>query len=365
MSAVTLKHGGLPEDMRPFQIIDLVSNLRKQLGLSHTEIAYLRLAITKVRRDDFLPGRICAFWLSAQHISEALQISLRQLTRIEATLEAKGLIARTWQSKRRRFGRRDADGRIVSAGGVNLGPLVDQAKDLIVAQQTASQEKEDLKDASSQAAHLIRAIRALANEEALEAAKAILPRLRSSEVTSIKRMQEVISALSAVYESFEDDLGQTEMTAASDKYVRPITNDNINNKKSTSSAPRSKTQAITPMQVRLLASTRFGSAINFYSKGLNCTEADWQCIALAARDIAAQHGLSARSWEEACSRLGVHRTILCLLIVDRNHDLSDRWKVRDVAKAFKGLTHKEALGQDLLEKLLGQARRSLRQCKEP
>ncbi|MFN4128985.1 MAG: hypothetical protein ACK4GC_04105 [Paracoccaceae bacterium] len=65
-----LTHGGLPANVRPFDLADILAKLRTQLGLRDEDISYVRWALRKVQRDDFQPGRICAIWTSVARLAD-------------------------------------------------------------------------------------------------------------------------------------------------------------------------------------------------------------------------------------------------------------------------------------------------------
>ncbi|MEZ5910967.1 MAG: helix-turn-helix domain-containing protein [Paracoccaceae bacterium] len=124
-------HPGLPDGVTPYDLIDVLEKLRSRLGLRDEDIAYLRCAFRLVRAEDFLPGRICAFWERVAGLADRLGVNVRRITRIETRLEGCGLIQRTGATNGRRFGRQAVDGRILSAGGINLAPLIERAGELL------------------------------------------------------------------------------------------------------------------------------------------------------------------------------------------------------------------------------------------
>lgn len=96
-------------------------------------------------------------------------------------MESRGLVLRTASKGGRRFGRRGPDDSIVVAGGINLGPLIEKAGDLVRHIRHEALETARLREHRDRANDLIKAIRALDAQEALEAARATFPRLRPSE----------------------------------------------------------------------------------------------------------------------------------------------------------------------------------------
>lgn len=220
----------------------------------------------------------------------------------------------------------------------------------------------ELREARQRANDLICAIRALDDADALEAARAVFPRLRPSEFGSAERLAEVIDALGAVLDDFASAAGRSPETAASDSLARPCTEREPITRTCTGPTRVSPLPVRTsPRQVWVLASDRMRGLIRVYADGLGCDEPDWRCLGHAAHELARSHGLSGRDWSEACDRLGTERAVLCILVADRNRDRPGRWQVRDVAGAFLGMARQEAMGRALLEGLIGEAIRSVGQ----
>lgn len=167
--------------MKPFDLPDMLQKLRTRLGLRDEDITYIRYLPRKVRADDFKPNRICAVWESVATQAADLGFHARRITRIATRLESRGLVLRTASKGGRRFGRRGPDDSIVVAGGINLGPLIEKAGDLVRHIRHEALETARLREHRDRANDLIKAIRALDAQEALEAARATFPRLRPSE----------------------------------------------------------------------------------------------------------------------------------------------------------------------------------------
>lgn len=347
-------HPGLPDGVTPYDLIDVLEKLRSRLGLRDEDIAYLRCAFRLVRAEDFLPGRICAFWERVAGLADRLGVNVRRITRIETRLEGCGLIQRTGATNGRRFGRRAEDGRILSAGGINLAPMIERAGELLTHLRCVVNDTERLKRDRQRANDLIRQIRSLPVSDALAAARTVFPRLRPSEVQDTEKLAAIIDALEAIVTDFPGDIGQTVVTAPSDTSVRPDTNRERKIKTcSAANAIKSREMHITPVQVRDLASAELREAIELYQEA---DEEDrtpsWRCIVLATRERAMMLGLSGADWDTARDRLGEIRVALCLLIVDRNATRDGRFKVRDTIAAFVGLVRKSSRDQAVLQTLL-------------
>ncbi|MBD0864698.1 MAG: hypothetical protein GDA36_03355 [Rhodobacteraceae bacterium] len=349
--STTYTHQGLPDGVKPFDLPDMLEKLRTQLGLRDEDITYVRYLLRKVRAADFMPGRICAVWEAVGTQAADLGFNVRRITRIASRLEACGLVLCTASKGGRRFGRRDSDGRIVVAGGINLGPLIEQAGDLLRLVQHQAKVLERLGDSRQRANDLIRSIRGLEAEQAVEAARAIFPRLRPSEVNDTERLAQIIDALETILADFSSDNGRTIETAGSDSSGRPDTHQ----RKKTKTCITERPLRTTPAQVVQLASRELREIVEFYwSAQDQGGRLSWDTVMCATRDRALQLGISGQLWQCCCDQLGAKRTALCLMITDCNSERTDAYQVRDVAQAFGGMTRHEAIRGEVVERLLGE-----------
>lgn len=357
-SPLKLTHSGIPDGIRPLEITDMLQSLRGQLKLRDQDIGYLRFMMKKLRRDDFAPGRICAVWESVTSISDSLGCSPRQINRIEARLQNAGLIRKTTSNKGNRFGRRDANGHIERAAGINFAPLIERLPEVIDYHRAAKIAADQLKTSRRTAADLITEIRSLEVREALEAARAALPRLRPSEVKCLQKLDTIIEALESVLADFSDVSSRRIEVAQQVSLVRPYTK--TNNKTKTCTTAKTEKSArrdvrTTPAQVRLLATAEFAEIMAMYLDGLTLGEPlSWRVIGAAARDFAQMNGISGADWVNCCHQLGEERASLCLLLADRNAQRLDEYRVRDVASAFIGMVRAEARGKAIVEALLAE-----------
>jgi replication initiation protein RepC len=358
MSA-TFTHQGLPRGTKPFDLLDILHSTRSSLGLRDEDIAYLRYLLTRVRRSDCAKGHICAVWESPSTIAAGLNIEPRRLNRIENRLEDRGLIIRSFTSNRKRFGDRNAAGAITYACGINLGPLLNRANELVEFSRATARSLIRVKSQQDLVRGLVRQIRALGVEGALLAAKEVIPRLRAGEVTNEVKLNEVIAALEAVITDFSSSSGQTVQEAASDTSVRLKTNQEhiiitcTDNKK-----PLSRPMHTSPEQVRLLAAPEFRGAIELYADGSGQRQPlSWECLGKAARDMAAVRKVSGAEWVKACKQVGEKKAVLCFLVADRNAHRSGRFEATKIAGSFVNMVRQEGPDKSTLEPLLGELMR--------
>ena len=353
----SIVHGGLPAGMSGKDLIDIVARLRAALGLQPEDVEYLRHMLIRVRREDFAAGRICAVWLSARRVSDLMGYCARKICRIETRLEQSGLIRRSALANGRRYGERDQSNRIISAGGIDLGPLIQRAEQLHAMATAQAQRDEELHELRREAQRLARCLRG-AGEEVLEAAREVLPRMRPSELTDPSRLEAVIAA----WEAILADLGQTVQPARSDRFDRPITDKEMISETWSAAPERAEPERpaalqTTPAQVWLVAGSALREAIAFYAEAFSpdwrgSGQPCWQAIQHAARDIALQSGVSGADWDAAARLLGADRAALCVAVVSANLGRDDRWSVNEPAPALKGLWRSEWRGGSALRRLV-------------
>lgn len=350
-----LTHGGLPGDMTRWQFFGLIESARRQLGLSKGSIAYLKVAISNTLNEDYFAGRTCSFWTSVTKIAAQAGLDRRQVARIEADLIQRGLLVKTASDHSRRDGSRK-HGKIGHEFGINLGPLIARASEIQVAARKAAFEAEEAELLRNRIRTLFGNIRRLGVNGAVEAAEDILPNRRPSTIQCFERLKQVAEALEAVWEDFSAEISRGEKSHKYDISPPPNTSKENINKTCRAEKPRdARPVRTTPAQMALLASEPLREIIELYWGALDQRGLlSWRAITMAARDRAHQLGISAGVWQRQCAMLGEDRAALCLMIVDRNAERSDGYRVRDAAGAFIGMVRSEARQGAVINSLLGE-----------
>lgn len=354
--SVRLVHEGLPSDISPYRLKQLLRRARTSLGLSKGAVEYLIFAIENCQSSDFQRGRICAIWHSLERLAQIFRLSKRQIGRIETELVDAGLIKRTYPERKCRSGLR-VDGLIKRAAGINLAPLIEQAENirLLVSRQMRADEEQSKLCEHIQS--LFRQIRDLENGDADEAATRVLPRRRPTELIDIDAMQQVAEALEAVIADFSTISGQPEVTDGSDQNVRLNTNEEMKNKIRIAEKPRKEGRFnSSPAHARLLAGAQLGEYVDLYACG---KPPDWTSIIRAAHDRSYQLGISSRIWGEMCIQIGEVKTALCLIVADRNSLREGKFAVGNAAASFTEMARKEAREIAVLDCLIGELTQAL------
>ena len=99
------------------------NGLARVLGWPGRIVDHLELLVSWSAPVDWKPGNLRIVWRSVAETAQALGISEEQVRRNERRLMELGAIAWSDSSNYRRDGRRDKEGRILWAYGVDLGPL--------------------------------------------------------------------------------------------------------------------------------------------------------------------------------------------------------------------------------------------------
>lgn len=115
-----------------WDLLSLVTELRKPLGLKDREIMVLRAHLSVLPHGPLDPAKLNVSFMSVTEIlNRACGMDERRFRRGEERLEEVGLIHRRLSGNGRRFPERNAAGEIVNAYGVDLAPLLD-AHDMLV-----------------------------------------------------------------------------------------------------------------------------------------------------------------------------------------------------------------------------------------
>lgn len=338
-----LRHSGLPEGKKRFDLLSALDRSKEMFGLKDIDIAYLRLALTKVRDTDFEAGSLCGFWDQASYLADTLDVNTRKLNRIEARLQASGFISKCALPNKARWGIRGDSGKIEALAGICLRPFIDKSSEILGAAKARLVTQRQLKELRIETNVLIKNVRALSNENATELMRTADKRLRPSEIQSVERLQVIIEALETILCDFSlPNTGQTKETPQSDQTVRPNTNKqkNIN------------TCSLTYPQLVELATPEFLDTLELY----NCL--GWKDVHFPSLDYAQQIGINGTQWVRRCEEIGLLPAVVCLVIADRNarRPQNDRYHVRSAPSAFMGMAKAESIEEGVLLSLCAELR---------
>ena len=137
---------GLPEGDDRFAIVRTLREVGREAGWTGRLIEHLELLIGFTRPQDWFCGHRPIVYLQVQSAAERLGLSASQIQRNERRLMQLGAISFHDSGNFRRYGKRDGDGRLVEAWGLDLSPcaaLLPQLKQL--AKEAAAEREEFLR----------------------------------------------------------------------------------------------------------------------------------------------------------------------------------------------------------------------------
>jgi len=114
---------GLPDGVKHTDLLRLVQNLEKKIGLSSAAVLHLEYLVTHTREVDWQPGAVPIVYRSVQNTATDRRRTERQIHNLEKALHQAGLIRWNDTENYKRYGRRDRHGHIEFAYGVDLTPL--------------------------------------------------------------------------------------------------------------------------------------------------------------------------------------------------------------------------------------------------
>ncbi len=131
---------GLPDGVGRYEVIKLLRRVGAAFGWTRPLIAHLELLIGYTREADWAPGGRPIVWLSVRATEIELGIKGRQARPNEKRMMELGALAFRDSSNYRRYGRRDSDGNVVEAFGVDLSPVAALLPRLAVAEKRQTSE---------------------------------------------------------------------------------------------------------------------------------------------------------------------------------------------------------------------------------
>lgn len=112
-----------PGTAKPFKYLAAFQQAEPYLGLPPHSYKLLSWLVSQTRPQDWEEGSRPIAWPSAQRQAEFLALSLHRVKALNRALFEAGLFVIRDNPQGRRYGRRDAQGRIVEAYGFDLAPL--------------------------------------------------------------------------------------------------------------------------------------------------------------------------------------------------------------------------------------------------
>jgi len=129
-----------------WELLSLVQELRKELGLSDRDIMVLRAHLSVLPEGPLRMGEVNLSFMKVQDIlKRACGMDERRFREGELNLHRAGLILRNLSSNFRRYPERDASGRIIGGYGIDLNPLLARRTELLALRDQLSSERRVLR----------------------------------------------------------------------------------------------------------------------------------------------------------------------------------------------------------------------------
>lgn len=332
MSA-TLAHQGLPPGIVRKDLLSLVENLGKRgLGISSTAFCVLHHYVFRSRDSDYRQGRICAVWEKVSGTAERLGLCSRGVNEAERELERKGLLVRTTGGNGARSGMRAGES-IRWAAGINLAPLIGRFTELQLIRDAQLLHQQAVIETKADIRRIRRKIRETQNPDLHQKSEDILPSGRVAPIADLPRLQAILTALEAVFESLSDESGRQISSDAPEEMFRP----NIQNNRSRT-CTSNREGAVTPEIALELASPAYRELVA--TKG----GATWPNLVETSRQMVGAIGISQGAWGKACDQLGRERAAICVLVIERNSGLQrgHRFRARHPGRCLSGMVRRAA-----------------------
>ena len=140
-SRLSERADGLPDGVQRYALLGAVKRARHTLGLSDRHVVHLEYLIGLTRERDWQPGETPIVYQSVATTARDRGCTTRSVRNIERELADLGLLAWKDSANHRRFGVRDADGRLAEAYGVDLAPLAARYGEIRAAADAADAER--------------------------------------------------------------------------------------------------------------------------------------------------------------------------------------------------------------------------------
>jgi replication initiation protein RepC len=342
--SITLAHSGLPDGMKPYQLITLIKQVARASDkidrISRTAVALLEYCISSCRPGDFVKGKICGVWEQPATIAAKLCISTRVLHNAEAELRERNLIERTSVAHARRCGVRRG-GEIVSLAGISLRPLIDGYAGLVAIRDAMDVQQHAVSSVRNEISQLRRQIREAGDSGIADKAEAILPRGRTSRITQKDKLEQIRADLEALLVLIDLPSGAPKSSDQTEEIFAPIILEEDSSQNRSGALPqgvaRKQTVSITPAGVAELASADY-QALLAANGG-----ASWPNLVETSAMACSWLGISQRVWGKACAELGRERAALSVLAIDRNVRLprGHRYRGRVPEACLSGMAAKQ------------------------
>src|SRR5512144_152149 len=181
---------GLPKGVKhPNQLLRTFKDVARWYGIPPRQVELLDLLFRYTYPQDWAPGARPIVWLSNAFMQDALGLCETQVRATVTGLIEHRLIARKDSANGKRYGRRDASGRIVEAYGFDLSPLAVRYQEFRAAVEAHQAERAMMRDLHQRATRARKGLRQIldtAREQGLD---------RPGSGCDLKELEEAVQAI--------------------------------------------------------------------------------------------------------------------------------------------------------------------------
>jgi hypothetical protein len=320
-----------------YYALTLIKRLGKHDGFSAQMVALLDYYLSFTKDCDWEKGQTPIVFQSLCRTAQDFCLSMRQIQRIEKALNEKKVLSWKDSPNNKRYGTRNRAGRLVSAYGVDLSPLVD----LIPYLQHALNEKKAKEQAWQSLKRTVHSLRKnirdllkntqgandLIDDPALNGA--IRPNMCSS------KLQTIIKALTLMVDSLQN----TALKNASNG------DKNVVHKEDTKTSIINK--ATDELKLLGLDKIAFQDVINFITRHKTAIKVNnWTDLVQFSEDNKHLFGISDHSWHKSCQSMTKIGASLAFLLLNAGMSRENNaiynpnaYYLALIARAEKGALH--------------------------
>ena len=141
------RFSGLPRGTaKPFQLLAAFEQAEPYLGLPAHAYKLIGWLVRQTQPQDWEEGSRPIAWPSAQRQAEFLGLSLRAVQKLNRLLWEAGIFVMRDHPQGKRYGRRDARGRIIEAYGFDLSPLAQRYDEFVKIAAAAQIERKRMRE---------------------------------------------------------------------------------------------------------------------------------------------------------------------------------------------------------------------------
>jgi replication initiation protein RepC len=379
---------GLPTGTaKPLRLLAAFQEAEPYLGLPAHAFKLVSWLVKQTMACDWEQGSRPIAWPSARRQQEYLGLSAGRVKLLNRVLFEQGIFVIRDNEQGKRYGRRDAQGRIVEAYGFDLSPLAQRYDEFVRIAAEAKVERDRMNALRKRVTIARRAIRATG--EALAALGPLAPdwqRIESETAALIeaKRRAERSNDLTLIAEALERRQNEVEQwlrEASKPVETYPTGSENEPHTTSTNltldptdtviaaeksspgeaAPPPTPPRAVSPEKELEVKTTELVDLAPRLGQYVRPGAALWGDILAAADALRRELGVSASLWGQACNSMGRDRAVLALAIVSTKDAAHFS---RSAGGYFAGMVRKDERGELHLERSLW-ALREVRYGKTP